>query len=571
LDILFIPKKVVQIKLDFEKIVLAVFFGILIFIGPGNLFGHRIMHEFPYGYYASDTFQHQVRADAIKDAGNFRYEAFYISRGLDNIVGRYPPIIYHIAVIFSYASGIEVYDAIYFIVLFFAVIAALVMYFIIRDFNKSVALISMPLTVLMISHPVNSLIPFSSLNSEFSTGFIFGHWPSMLAQFFLVVFAWSMMKLELEKSYIFISIILISILLTHTSEAVFAGIFLVILVLAKWLSKNLSWQDLKKIGIFLAVSATVAAYYLIIFNYTWARGQPYTFSVDPVWNGNPGFYIFGFGILLIFIIMGLIASLTRLKKMHTSLIFGFSMLLAGFMNYAGFELRSFQIRFFWPVYLSVFFGFGIYFILRLVIKNWKMVYSLALFAVFSILILGIIKIPGIAHYNNYPNSAGLMDQYHWESLKWISSNTEKNSKILFFYGDIYSQDALLRNTKRFHYQVDTDEFVKALQEKKILRDYISEIPGDTGGSTMQRTGLFSFHDTSQDKPKEHFFGPHDICQFDFLVFDKVSGSPALAQYDLLIANDLLKKDFIKIAFDNQVVVVLKNNKIGADCIEERSL
>ncbi|MEK6946853.1 MAG: hypothetical protein AABX32_04565 [Nanoarchaeota archaeon] len=560
----------VQIKLDFEKIVLAVFFGILLFIGPGNLFGHKIMHDFPYGYYASDPFQHQIRAEAIKDAGNFKYEAFYISRGFDNIVGRYPPLLYHIAVIFSYSSGLEVYDSIYFVVMFFAIIAALVMYFIIRDFNKRVALISLPITILMISHPVNTTSLFFPLNSQFSTGFIFGHWPSMLAQFFLVAFTWCVMKLDLEKSYIFISIILISILLTHTSEAVFAGIFLVVLVLSKWLNKNLSRRDLKKIGIFLAISFIAVAYYIIIFKYTWAGSQPYTFSVDPIWNGNPGFYIFGFGILLIFIIIGIFASLTQLKNIHVSLVFGFSMLLAGFMNYIGFQLRSFQIRFFWPIYLSVFFGFGIYFVLRLIIKNWNMTYSLALFAVFSVLILGIIKIPGIAHYSNYPNSAGLMDQYHWESLKWISGNTEKKSKILFFYGDIYSQDALLRNTKRSHYQVDTDEFVKSLQEKKIERNYVSEIPGDTGGGTMERTGLFSFHDPSQDKPNSYFFGPHDICGFDYLVFDKVSNTLVLAQYNLLIANDLLKKDFIKIAFENQVVVILKNTNIGADCIEERN-
>jgi hypothetical protein len=54
------------------------------------------------------------------------------------------------------------------------------------------------------------------------------------------------------------------------------------------------------------------------------------------------------------------------------------------------------------------------------------------------------------------------------------------------------------------------------------------------------------------------------------VFDKTSRQPVLAQYNLIIANDLIKKDFINPVFENQLVVILKNSNLGADCIEERS-
>jgi len=134
-------------KIDLDKIILLIFFVIILFVGPGVLFDHKIKHDFPFAYGASDAFQHQIRAEAIKDAGNFRYEATYISKGLENVVGRYPPVIYHLAVIWSYAAGIEAYDSIYFIVVFFAVIAGFVMYFIIRNFNKTVALLSIPFVI----------------------------------------------------------------------------------------------------------------------------------------------------------------------------------------------------------------------------------------------------------------------------------------------------------------------------------------------------------------------------------------------------------------------------------------
>jgi len=36
------------------------------------------------------------------------------------------------------------------------------------------------------------------------------------------------------------------------------------------------------------------------------------------------------------------------------------------------------------------------------------------------------------------------------------------------------------------------------------------------------------------------------------------------------ASELLKNDYIKSAFENKEVLILKNNNIGADCIEERN-
>src|SRR3989338_5271921 len=138
----------------------------MLYLGPGVMFDHKIAHDFPFAYSASDSFQHQVRAEAIKDQGNFRYEAFYISDGIEGTIGRYPPSLYHIAVILSYTSGTEVYDSIYFTVMFFAVIASLASYFIIKNFNKTVALLALPLPMLIFSFPV-------------SLGFLWGHWPSL--------------------------------------------------------------------------------------------------------------------------------------------------------------------------------------------------------------------------------------------------------------------------------------------------------------------------------------------------------------------------------------------------------
>jgi len=561
---------VIKIKIDFEKLLLAAFFALLLFIGPGITLNHKIMHDFPYGYSASDAFQHQVRAEAVKDAGSFRHDAPYISFGIENLVGRYPPVIYHLAVLLSYSAGLEVYDSIYFIVFFFTVIGILIMYFIIKNFNKNVALISLPLAILAFSLPP-------------SIGFLWGHWPSLLAQFFLIAFAWCITNINLEKSYILTSVILAAIALTHSSEAAFAIIFAGLFFVVGFISNRLEKNFAKKFFISIILFFILASYYLVIFYNTWAKAQPYSFAVMPTWEGNPGFYLAGFGLLLLFILLGILFSLLKISSMHASIVFAFAMLISGFSNYIGFDTRAFQIRFFWPIYLSVFFGFGIYALLKSITKKSSMAFSIILFLLFTILLSGMIKLPfmdnkisllgqemtAMPHYKG-SSSQGVMDSYHWSALKWLSKKSGHNSKVYFFYGDIYSQDALLRNSKRFHYQVDPKDFIKAIQEKKIKKSYISELPGDSGGRPVTRSGLFSFEDAMTSKPDEYFFGPQSICNFDYLVFDKVSQQQALAQYNLLIASELLKKDYIKKAFENEIVVILKNNNKGADCIEERS-
>ncbi len=538
-----------------EKIFIILVFSILLYIGYSNLANHQIDHDFPYGYLASDNFQHQIRAEAIKDIGNFKYDAPYIAKGFDNVIGIYPPVIYHLAVIFSHLSGLEVYDAIYFMVFLLASVAALIMYLIIRDFNKNIAIISLPLSILIFA-------------SGSMVGFIWGHWPSIVSQFFLVAFFWSLLRIDLKKSFIFITLFTAAMTLTHTSELLFGIVTLIIFLTINFLNKNLKKESIKTILIGGIISVILTFYFLVIFKHTWAVGEPYSFHVMQIWEGNPGLYIGDFGILLIFIVIGIVLSLLLIKKMHTALIVGLAMLIAGFSNYAGFSFRAFQIRFLWPVYLSVFFGFAVYKLSKLAIKKWNILHSITLSIIFIIILTGTITIPYVHQYEKL-STPGVMNQYHWEMLNWFPENTEENEKIYFFYGDTYSQDALLRNSKRVHYQVDPSDFIDALNNKEIRRGYVTELPGDGGVALAYKTSTFGFNDYQKEIPREYFFGKKDICKFDYYIFDRISRQPILAQYNLLIASELAKKDFIEPVFENEVSIILKNNKPGDDCIEQR--
>ena len=208
-------------------------------------------------------------------------------------------------------------------------------------------------------------------------------------------------------------------------------------------------------------------------------------------------------------------------------------------------------------------------------KRWNFAYTFAILIMLIVLLSGafafpVLKqtstqvIPYVPHLNR-DTSPGIMNPFHWSALKWLSESSAKDSKVYFFYGDLYDQDALLRNSKRFHYQVTPEDFIRAIQDRKVKRHYISELPGDSGGSIKVRTGFLSFERPIMDRNDSQ-----DICNFDYLIFDKISRQEVLAQYNLLIASELLNKDYINPVFENEVVIILKNDNIGADCIEERS-
>ena len=277
-------------------------------------------------------------------------------------------------------------------------------------------------------------------------------------------------------------------------------------------------------------------------------------------------YLSDFKALLAFLGAGIVFSIIFLRRYLAPAIASFSMIVLGMGNYFGFREKAFQLRFFWPILLMFFIGTGVYHILNLVIKKWKIAYSAAIFALITLLIL--IGVPYMPHYDRIKTS-GLMDEYHWEVFRWIEKKTQKDSRIYFFYGDIFNQDAVLRNSKRTHNLIIPEDFVDAINNREIRRIYDTEVPGDGGGGAPYRKSFFSFGFMLNEAPQDYLSGKKDICNFDYFVFDKKSRQQVLAQYNILIADEL-KKNGAVLVFENPVSIIMKNNKLGADCIEQRN-
>ncbi len=540
--------------MNLEKPVLGAFFILMLFLGASNLWDHKIAHEFPYGYMASDTFQQQTRAEGIKDAGNYRYEPFFITKGWKDVIGYYPPVLHHAGILLSFSSGIESYDTVYFMVFFNAILAALVMYLIIRKYNRHVAILSLPLSILIFS-------------DKSYVGFLWGHWASITGQLFLIACFWAIANFEKSGMGALLGLFLAALALSHTSELIYAAGFIALYSLILLFNKKFNFEYVKKMSVAAAISLALSFYSLYIFYYSFRVINPYQFEVSRDWGGTPIFNIGDFGLLLIFMAIGFIAAFLLFRKMDIAILSGIFMLLIGYTNYIGFGIRAFQPRLLWPIYLSIFFGLGLYILLKFIPSRFITLSSLIVCIIFVLALSNVFAIPKVPTYQKV-SSPGLMDTQHWDAFEWISENTDRDSKIYFFYGDVYGQDAILRNSERLHVQVIPDDFVASLQNRTVKRTYQTEAPADHGAGMPYFKSFLKIGLHLKEEPDYWLLKPtQDICLFDYHVFDKMSAQPVFAQYNLIIANQMLKKD-AEIAFENDEVVILKNNNVGGDCIEQ---
>ena len=283
-------------------------------------------------------------------------------------------------------------------------------------------------------------------------------------------------------------------------------------------------------------------------------------------------YMSNFGIALALLVLGIGVSLLLRKKKNFRVVwFSAFMLLIGLANYVGISRHAWRTRDLWPLYLALFLGVGLYFLVSRVYKKWSLGLSYGLSFILVLMFSGILVIPSVPHVESF-TSPGIMTGGHWDSLLWLRENVADEEKILFVYGDLYDQNALLRNTFKPPYHVHSREYTAALQNRTVKRNIRIMLLGDRAGvHYAYRKSFFDYGYYYREFGKDYFYKTErDMCDFDYYVMDKVSRQPALAQYNMLIANLLVNNTFIGPVFDNGVVLVLKNDGVGEDCLENET-
>jgi hypothetical protein len=559
-----------------EAAIIAVFFALILFLGVSASSGHSINHPNPVGYGASDGFQHLARAEAIKEMGQYKNEISYMVAGQNNVIGFYPPIVYHVTALFSESTGLESYDALMFMIGLSIALGTAAVYFLTRKLSVAAAILAMPLTLYMTT-------------GRFFLGVTFGQLPFIFSSMFLVAAGYAAAKHMTKGSFFLAGLFLAATIMTHTAEFIFYSIFFFIAVFASTviqafeIKPNISGitngfkglvSDHKGLLMTGIVTAVLTSYFLPIFYGVWLKIQPYKFGVEKISASFPAATVSltDFGFMLPAVILGIFVSLLLIvqkrKQLRTIvkspvlMVIGFSliMLLAGFGNYAGFGLRSFQARFYWPITLAPLAGLALYQIVKIGIgMSGKQKKELLYAASVSVAAISVIAFLAVSYSSPSP---GMNSIYHWEPMQWIADNSDSDDRIHVLYSDYYTQTSTLYGTKRVSYYIDINDYVQHLQQGQLRNDFMAMTASDSGGGLPYRKGLFEFGQKGVELNLTQRF---DLCSSNYVIVDKVSRSEGLAQANQAFMNVLLNNNMTT-TFENQFVSVLKNNNVGGDCI-----
>ncbi len=521
-------------------------------IGAGNLFDHKVKHDFPYAYYAADSFTHQSFAQSLKDVGDWKIAPSYFYAGFDDVVGFNPPTLPYSSVQLSYFSGLEVYDTIYFLVIFLVTGTLLVMYLIIREFSRNVAILSLPFTTFLFTH-------------NFYSGILMGQWDFYMGEFLLICLFYLFYKVNMRFYSLLIGFLLSALFMAHSIEFLYGCFFIFLFLLANFYYKKIDFKKtFKKLVIAGVLFLVLSFYFIVIVNGTWVKSPTSSLlSFDSVKDAEARgqFAIVkttDFGFFLIFLVGGIIISLLTIRKFNYASLVALFAFLIGAGNSFGIGMRAFQFRFLWPITLCFFFGLSIFYIVKLVIPKWKLFYSILLAILLCFLIWNM-------NYN-VMNNPGVMDPQHWQAINWIEKNTGYNERLLFFYGTTYLHAPSLYNAKRVCYLVKTNDYIDAVQKSELRRTYDS-YPSNHGVGMPYRVTFFEFASHAEETNKTYNFPQHkDLCSFEYVVLDKITNQQVFSNYNLAMRSKLMGYNFTEV-FSNQVVSILKNPNVGGDCIE----
>ncbi len=543
-----------------------IFLAVFLFLGVGKSFDHQLTHPSPTGMMAADAFTHNWVAQNTYDTGYVDQPpdyAFSSQKEGEEKAGSYklfhPPVLPLFTASITQLSGLNLYDVNILLVFIFIALMAAIGYFIIAQFNETLALFSLPLALLFLSR-------------KFFISLSWGWWDFLTGEFFLFAIILLLLAEKFPLRYILTALLITAAFMSHGVEAIYATVFIVILLSFTFLLerkefKNIFWEQLKA-----AAAALIIIFYpLYLFLQTWGKiggSQIYNMSYSQFMatHGSNYFILFSeFAGFRILIIAGILLTGYFLARKKSALLsyylFVVFMSLTPYLYFTTGE-RSFQWRFLWPIYLSIALGAVVY-ALYLVIKKavpialahfMKPLMFILLFGAFLWLVL---PLPF--------QGAGLVDAQDYASYAWVHQNTDKYNTFLILYSPINDQISRLYLLKRDMF-ISTAESWKALQlgssKQETLKDY------DHAGFFCEKE-VCPFFGESQfikrlEKTRAVYFKNLSICQMDYLYLP-LKNQQEIFNKNVQYLQYLVKKNIIQIVFQNEAAVIGQNILKGEAC------
>jgi hypothetical protein len=533
-----------------EVVFLAVLFGLLVFIGPGEVFQHQLVHNKPVYFGAGDGYLYAMFSNWVYDQGDFRHNPPYGSASFTDSIAYHPPMLPQVSAAFAHLSGLHGHDALPLLMALFVIAGAFMMYWLIRGYNRTVALLASALFVFLYV-------------DRFIIGYVWGQALLHMGTFFLIALFFLVSKPELKYWWVPAGILIAGTINAHTSETVFFYGFGVFFLVTKLVLRQLTMQDVRwwvRQLVFATLLAMLLSFnFLTIFYHGYYQTSATEITFKPMKPEDfgavraPPVQDFHTPALIAIILGAVLALVLARKQAHPALVASGYMFLVGLANYIGVYYRAFQTRFIWPVHLAVFFGLTLYFIVK------KFAKAIIIPALVALIIAGV-----FVHAYYKPMHPDIIYNEQWQGVEWLYANTPEDARILFLYGDGYSQ--WIRMVKRLVFLVDTNDLVAMAQEGKLRRTMIIEPMLQNDLYLLYRQGWFTFGQRAKEQNITIYPGPFDVCGFDYYVVDRRSAhAPQLAQVNVQLGNVLLAHN-MTLGYQNEHLVILKNTNVGGECL-----
>ncbi len=569
-------------KLDFEHVFLAVFMVIFLATGMG-VYEQKLSHEFPVGYFASDAFFHQAEATYMTEQGKVKYASPAIVGGRTDVYDIHPPFTFAAVGPLAIASGLKVYDLMYLFIILLLLLITLLMYAIIRQYNRNVAMMSIPISLLVFTFPFNQMIGF-------------GQWLFVPGALFMIAMMWATTMIDNKKSFIVLGLFGAATALAHQPELFFAAIFCVIIIIIKIVNSKNPKLLIPAIGAG-AFAFILSAYSLNIFRITWLHTlfQDYKIGLTAdegvaargftdITFSTLGFGLTGAVLIGTLIVAGIAITILLIvtkKKQVVPGEIGIFILIISLLTFLGFSKRAFAHRWLWHIYFGFFFGLALYYGLKMLIKNWKTAYSAGIALILTVL---------FASSSFGQTHGSLVDKNSWEAMEWLSQNSAQDKIIYVFDAGRMQQSSILYNTKRVTRPIRVQAYeaafkeqsgrdIKTIEDLKLAKEM--EFGLSFGYVELVCGGPFQFgyyktYFKSQGGQCEQNYGEAvlpkfstKICDMDYYYLNVIAerkGLEFVAVYNQALANRLLKNSWIKKEYSNAAIMILKNEKPGEECL-----
>lgn len=561
-----------KIKIEFIFIILFIII-LMKFLSSFN--GGLIIHPAPYNYNAGDMFTYAVYAEVAKFENDASVVPFYLSQRVEGIPSTLVAMNAFISAELSLFTGIESYEFLIHSTLLFITLSIVMLFYFLSKINLRLAVLAFPLSLLVFKWPFQYAITWGMCGSS----------PTM---FFAIVGLFCIKYLNKRYIFIVLGIMNGAGFLAHARETLMFNLgvalyFLIQLIkekipqdiiknpsnLIKLLKENEVLISLRNYFFSIPITLLMMFRYIPILSlFLFAKSAKYGYGTSnnfitymPPWlPHHVYFHQFGFFEYLIFAgaAIGLCFLIfKKVKEIDMIIAFALMFLFNGFFSVLG--NKTTQIPHLFPVLLMPFAGLAL-FIVYLFIK--KIVKWPAL--IFSILFL-FIFIPTVMHHSpGLVSDYAFSDPYTWEGFKWIRNNVADNENVFVLYGDRHNQDTLFYMLLKNSYRLNLENYIEQVSKGNLT----SNLPA-TGYILAEYfikiDGKYVYRTNNSIKMNE------PLCYYDYIYSNKISRIPQIQKYTLALLDKLVKESNFVPVFQNELIIILKNNNVGRECFKDEVL